>query len=60
MLVLMFGLEISGVAEDVEVVAFLLGTVVAGKIVRETEVHPSMTEVRQALLIPFGFQSLED
>lgn len=56
----MFGRGISGVVGDVVVVAFLLGMVVARKIVRETEVHLSMTEARQALLVPFDFLSLED
>jgi len=59
-LVLMFGPGIFGVAEDVVTVVFLLGTVVAGKIVHDSDVHLSMTEARQALLTPFGLLSLED
>ena len=56
----MFGPGIFGVAEDVVTVVFLLGTVVAGKIVHDSDVHLSMTEARQALLTPFGLLSLED
>jgi hypothetical protein len=42
----MFGRGISEVAGDVVVVAFLLGMVVAGKIVRGSEAHLSMTEAQ--------------